>query len=71
VLGAGAFGFTIAALFGGTLRLPRRWYLLPYTLAVGGFLGAYALVTELDIAALLLRNPLWADPGGLRRSPQP
>jgi hypothetical protein len=65
VLGAGVFGFAVAALFGGALRLPRRWYLLPYVLAVGGFLGAYALNTGLNVPGLLLRNPVWGVVGGV------
>jgi hypothetical protein len=31
VVAAGVLGFATAAVFAGVLRLPRNWFLVPYT----------------------------------------
>jgi hypothetical protein len=46
----------IAAFFGGMLRLPCCWFLIPYALGTGGLLAAYVAVTGLDVAHLVQHN---------------
>jgi hypothetical protein len=65
LLGAGVFGFAIAAFFGGVLRLPRRWFLIPYILGTGGLLAAYVAVTGLDVARLVQHNLIAGLVGGI------
>jgi hypothetical protein len=64
VAGAGFLGFLTSAIFGGVLRLQRRWFLLPFTLAIGAFLAAYVVVNELDVINLMTRNLVWGLIGG-------
>jgi len=59
LLGAGVFGFVLAAYFGDRLHLSRRWFLVPYNLGIIAFLTAYTLLTGLDINTLIQRNLVW------------
>jgi hypothetical protein len=47
------------------LRLPRRWFLIPYALGTGGLLAAYVAVTGLDVAHLVQHNLIPGLVGGI------
>jgi hypothetical protein len=58
-LAAGLLGFGISALFSGWLRLPRRWFLIPYVLLSGGFVYGFYRWSQIDLSALVLENWAW------------
>ncbi len=65
VLGAGVLAFGITFLFAGILRLPRRWFLIPYAVLSGATLYGYGRWSALDLGNLLRRNWIWGTAGAL------
>ena len=59
IIAASGLGFTLAALFAGWLRLPRRVFLIPYVVATSVFLAAYFLWSELSVTTLLAEKWVW------------
>lgn len=59
VVAAGVLGFATAAVFAGALRLPRNWFLVPYTLLAGAFVYGYFYWSKLDMGDLIRHNWLW------------
>jgi hypothetical protein len=47
------------------LRLPIRWFLIPYALGTGGLLAVYVAVTGLDVAHLVQYNLIPGLVGGI------
>lgn len=56
--GAVAVGYAVPSVFARRLHLRRDLFLVPYTLAVGTLLIAYAVATRVDVIVLATRN--WA-----------
>jgi hypothetical protein len=65
ILGAGLWAGAVAALFAGTLHLPRSIYLAPYAALVGAFLFAYFRWSGLDLRAEARRRWKWGAMGAL------
>jgi hypothetical protein len=59
VLAAGLLGFGLSAVFSGWLRLPRRLFLLPYTLVSGAFIYAFIRQNPIDLVDLIRHNWAW------------
>ena len=53
---AALLGFAIASIFAGSLRLPRRIFLIPYVGLAGLFIYAYLMWSGVSIAELLRQN---------------
>lgn len=65
VLAAGGLGFLVAAVFAGWLKLPRRWFLLPYTILGGAFLATYVRWSGVDLIAVFRHNWMWGMLGAI------
>jgi hypothetical protein len=65
VLAAGLVGFGLSAVFAGWLHLPRRLFILPYTLISGAFFYAFLRWNAIDPVDLVRRNWAWGLIGAL------
>jgi hypothetical protein len=59
VLAATLLGGALSALFAGWLHLPRRIFLVIYTVCAGVFMIAFARWSAINLLALILQNWAW------------
>ncbi len=59
VAAAAVLGFAIAAIFAGSLHLPRAVYLIPYVVIVGLFFSAFLRWSNESIVDLLRHKWVW------------